>query len=177
MAQNSIVGVIQQIGETQNLVSKNNGTSYKKRDLLLMVRKYDPNTGEPITDNENTPLLSFMGEKCSDLDKFQPGQTVTVYFELQGRKYTDQAGISKIINDIRPYRIELYQTRQQSPRQQQQPQPQNGMMQGQGNMMQGQGGMMQGQGNGQQQNFGQQNNYPPQNPGFPQQGGGYEPPF
>lgn len=171
MAQNSIVGVIQSIGETQNLKSKN-GVDFKKRDLLLMVRKYDQNTGDPITDNENTPLLSFMGERCSDLDKFQPGQTVTVYFELQGRKYTDQSGISKIINDIRPYRIELYQTRQQAPRQQ--PQQQNNMMQGQGAMMQG--GMMQGQGNGQQQNFGQQNNYPPQNPGF-SQNGGYEPPF
>lgn len=107
---NFLVGVIAQIGEIQNLVSKA-GTPFKRRELILSVRRFDPNTGEPFTDNENTPLLVFTGDRCEDLNNFQPGQVVTVYFDIQGRKYTDASNITKIINDIRPYKIELYQSR------------------------------------------------------------------
>lgn len=101
---NFITGAIVSISETRNLVS-----AYKLRELVISIRKYDPNTGEPVTDKENTPQFVFMGDRCDELDKFQIGQMVNVYFDLQGRTYTDQSGISKIINELRPYKIELYQ--------------------------------------------------------------------
>ncbi len=107
---NSVTGTITAIGVTQELTSKL-GNAFKLRDIILAVRRFDPNTGEPITDNENTPQLTFSGDRCAELDKFQPGQVVTIYFDLQGRKYTDAAGITKIINDIKPYKIELYAPR------------------------------------------------------------------
>lgn len=105
---NFITGAIVSISETRNLVSRS-GNAYKLRELVISIRKYDPNTGEPVTDKENTPQFVFMGDRCDELDKFQIGQMVNVYFDLQGRTYTDQSGISKIINELRPYKIELYQ--------------------------------------------------------------------
>ncbi len=131
---NFITGAIVSISETRNLVSRS-GNAYKLRELVISIRKYDPNTGEPVTDKENTPQFVFMGDRCDELDKFQIGQMVNVYFDLQGRIYTDQSGISKIINELRPYKVELYQRLgQQSavqspnvaqPVQQQAQQPQN----------------------------------------------------
>lgn len=110
MAANQLIGTILTIGATQDLTSKS-GNSFKLRDLTIMVRRFDPNTGEPVSDSENTPQLTFMGDRCAELDNFQPGQVVVVSFDVQGRKYTDQAGITKIINDIRPFKIEPYQPR------------------------------------------------------------------
>ena len=131
---NFITGAIVSISETRNLVSRS-GNAYKLRELVISIRKYDPNTGEPVTDKENTPQFVFMGDRCDELDKFQIGQIVNVYFDLQWRTYTDQSGISKIINELRPYKVELYQRLgQQSavqspnvaqPVQQQAQQPQN----------------------------------------------------
>lgn len=168
---NSIVGVITAIGDTQNLTSKS-GNAFKLRDLTLMVRRFDPNTGEPVTDNENTPQLTFMGDRCDELNNYAPGQMVTVYFDIQGRKYTDQAGITKIINDIRPYKIEAYQSRSVQPAPSAQPQsaPQSAPQQPY------QPSAPVQQGYGQQQNYGQQGGQQyPQAPANPQ--GGYQPPF
>ena len=105
---NFIIGQILSIGEAQNLTSQNTGNSFTKRSLIISVRRFDPNTGEPVNDYENTPEFSFIGDKCRDLDQFKVGQNVAVYFDIVGRKYTPQGGTEKIINDIRPYKIELY---------------------------------------------------------------------
>lgn len=111
---NQLVGTILTIGATQDLTSKS-GNAFKLRDLVLMLRRFDPNTGEPVTDTENTPQLTFMGDRCAELDNYQPGQVVVVSFDILGRKYTDQSGVTKIINDIRPFRIEPYQPRVYAP--------------------------------------------------------------
>ncbi len=104
---NSIIGQIISIGQTQNLTTKS-GTVFTKRDVVISVRRFDPNTGEPVNDHENTPLFSFMGDRCKDLDQFQVGQNVEIFFDLSGRRYTPEGGTEKIINDVRPYKIELY---------------------------------------------------------------------
>lgn len=104
---NSIIGQIVSIGPTQTLTSQK-GTSFTKRDIVISVRRFDPNTGEPVNDYDNTPLLSFMGEKCAELDKFQIGQNVEIFIDIQGRKYTDSSNVEKIITDVRPYKIQLY---------------------------------------------------------------------
>ena len=112
MAANQVIGQILTIGPTQSITTRK-GTTFQKRDLVISVRRYDPNTGEPVTDWENTPKLSFTGEKCNDLDRFQVGQMVAVSFELQGRKYVNEnTGVSDIITEARPYKIELYGQRQ-----------------------------------------------------------------
>lgn len=104
---NSVIGQILSIGPTLSLVSKS-GSPFSKRSLVISLRRFDPNTGEPVNDYENTPELSFMGDRCRELDQFSVGQNVEVFFDLSGRKYVDQSGVEKIINDIRPYKIEAY---------------------------------------------------------------------
>ncbi len=112
---NTIIGQIASIGPTQSLVAKNSGNSFQKRDIVINVRRFDPNTGEPVTDWENTPKLSFMGDKCRDLDRFQVGQMVVISFDLQGRKYTNANGETDIITEARPYKIEAYYQRPSQP--------------------------------------------------------------
>lgn len=111
---NTIIGAIASIGPTQSLMAKN-GNAFQKRDLVINVRRFDPNTGEPVTDWENTPKLSFMGDKCRDLDRFQVGQMVVISFDLQGRKYTNANNEMDIITEARPYKIELYGQRPSQP--------------------------------------------------------------
>lgn len=111
---NTIIGQIASIGPTQSLMAKN-GNAFQKRDLVINVRRFDPNTGEPVTDWENTPKLSFMGDKCRDLDRFQVGQMVVISFVLQGRKYTTANGETDIITEARPYKIEAYGQRPSQP--------------------------------------------------------------
>lgn len=104
---NQVIGSIAYIGQTQNLTSKS-GNAFQKRDVVINVRRFDPNTGEPFTDWENTPKLSFIGEKCRDLDRYQVGQMVAISFDLQGRKYENSNGVTDIITEARPYKIEPY---------------------------------------------------------------------
>lgn len=118
---NTIIGSIASIGPTQSLVAKNSGNSFQKRDIVINVRRFDPNTGEPVTDWENTPKLSFMGDKCRDLDRFQVGQMVVISFDLQGRKYTNANNETDIITEARPYKIEAYGQRPSQPASQQMP--------------------------------------------------------
>lgn len=111
---NTIIGQIASIGPTQSLMAKN-GNAFQKRDLVINVRRFDPNTGEPVTDWENTPKLSFIGDKCIDLDRFQVGQMVIISFDLQGRKYTNANNETDIITEARPYKIEAYGQRASQP--------------------------------------------------------------
>ena len=111
---NTIIGAIASIGPTQSLMAKN-GNAFQKRDLVINVRRFDPNTGEPVTDWENTPKLSFIGDKCRDLDRFQVGQMVVISFDLQGRKYTTANGETDIITEARPLKIEAYGQRPSQP--------------------------------------------------------------
>lgn len=115
---NTIIGQIASIGPTQSLMAKN-GNAFQKRDLVINVRRFDPNTGEPVTDWENTPKLSFIGDKCRDLDRFQVGQMVIISFDLQGRKYTNANNETDIITEARPYKIEAYGQRASQPASQQ----------------------------------------------------------
>lgn len=137
---NQIIGKIVSIGQTQNLTSKT-GSAFQKRDVVINVQRYDPYTGLPATDWENTPKLSFIGEKCRELDRFQVGQMVVISFDLQGRKYETANKEIDIITEARPYRIELYGQRanQSAPQQAATPtQPQSPVYPQQPAMSQGQ---------------------------------------
>lgn len=124
---NQVIGSIVSIGQTQSLTAKN-GNAFQKRDVVINVQRFDPYTGQPTTDWENTPKLSFMGDKCRELDRFQVGQMVVISFDLQGRKYETANKEIDIITEARPYKIELYGQRgvqQSAPQPAQAPSPAN----------------------------------------------------
>lgn len=111
---NQIIGTIVYISPLQSLTTKS-GTPFTKRDLVISIQKFDPNTGQPYSDQSNTPQITFMGDKCQELDRFQPGQMVCVSFDLSGRQYTGSDNQTKIINDVRGYKIEEYRPYGQAP--------------------------------------------------------------
>lgn len=106
---NQLIGTIVSIGQTLSLTTKQ-GNPFTKRDLVISIQRFDPNTGQPYSDKSNTPQITFINDKCAELDKYQVGQLVRVSFDVTGTTYTDRNNESKIINDIRGYRLEPYGT-------------------------------------------------------------------
>lgn len=119
---NQITGRIEKIMPIQEIPSKNGGTPFYKREVVIDATRFDPYTGERGFDN--FPCIEFTGERCKDLDAYQEGQVVTVSFDLQGRKWVKD-GVEKYITAVRGYKIELRQATGQQPTQSAQPlQPQ-----------------------------------------------------
>lgn len=108
---NTITGRVDRIGQTVQIPSQKGGAPFLKRELTLNAMRYDPNTGEPVT-SENFPTFEFDGERCAELDRYQPGDVVTVHFNLNGRKYTDRDGNERYFTTVRGYKIEPRQPRQ-----------------------------------------------------------------
>lgn len=119
-----MTGKILAILPTETIVSKKDANrTFLKRTLALDCTRFDPYTGERGYDN--FPAFEFSGDKCAELDLFQPGQIVTVSFDLQGSKFVGDNGRERWFTSIRGYKIELRQPAQpQAPNYQQPPQPQ-----------------------------------------------------
>lgn len=94
-----LTGKIIYIYPTQQLTTKN-GNAFQKRDFVVAMQSFDRDTGEATIDNDNTPVLTLTGDRCSQLDNIKQGDIVTVDFYLRGRRYRDDAGKEKIITDI-----------------------------------------------------------------------------
>lgn len=123
---NQITGRIIEIGQTVQIPSKNGGSPFTKREFILDATTYDPYTGER-SEYENILPLEFSGDKCTELDRFNQGDVVTVSFILQGRSWTNLNGELKRMVSIRCYKIEgrssVSQSSQSTPVQQSAPQP------------------------------------------------------
>lgn len=120
---NTLTGKILYIYPTQQIPSKDGSKTYSKRGIVIDATRFDSYTGE--RGFENTPLLEFSGDRCSELDKFQVGQIVTISFDVQGTRYRNKDGLEQIFTRVQPYRIEARQTQQAAaqPTVQSSPQP------------------------------------------------------
>lgn len=116
---NQITGKVLHIYPAETITGKS-GNGITKRAILIDCTRFDPYTGE--RGFENTPLLEFIGEKCNELNNFQPGQVVTVTFDVCGTKYKNKDGVENIFTRVRPCKIELRQVRTQQSDQTQQSQ-------------------------------------------------------
>lgn len=129
MAVNTKSGIVLEVGQPEQITSKN-GKTYTKRALYIDCTPHDYLTGER-SQYENKIQFEFMESKTSLLDNIIPGQVVTVSFDLQGTEMTGQDGQVKRFVHVRPFGIEVRQPVQQAPQQyapqptqQYQPQPQ-----------------------------------------------------
>lgn len=104
---NQITGKIISISPSQQVASKDGSKMFVKRSLVMDCTRFDQYTGE--RGFENTPLMEFFDDKCKELDRFQPGQVVTVSFDVRGTRYTNRDGATQIFTRLVPYRIELHQ--------------------------------------------------------------------
>lgn len=80
---NQITGRIIQIEQTVQITSKNGGATFTKREFILDATTYDPYTGER-SEYENIIPLEFSGDKCTELDRFNQGDVVTVSLSYKG---------------------------------------------------------------------------------------------
>lgn len=109
---NQITGRLVAIGQTVQIPSKAGGTPLIKREFLLDATTYDPYTGERSR-YENILPLEVSGDKCTELDRFNVGDVITVSFALQGREWTNQDGQVRRMVSVRCYKLEARKPIQQ----------------------------------------------------------------
>lgn len=116
-----IIGTIFRIGAVEN-VNKKVGGTFPKRQLILMQRRFDRNTGQEF--EPNYPTIEFTHGNTAKLDSFNVGDVVRVQFDLSGTKTTDQAtGADKFFTSAKGFNIERYARPGQYPQAQVQVQP------------------------------------------------------
>ncbi|MCM1140468.1 MAG: DUF3127 domain-containing protein [Muribaculum sp.] len=108
---NQMTGRIFIIQPTQSIPTKSGGTFYK-REIVLDCTRFDPYTGERGYDNY--PVFEFSNDRCSLLDAFQPGDVVTISFDIQGTKSSQG---DRYFNSVRGYKIEHRGNAQAQPQQ------------------------------------------------------------
>lgn len=142
-----IIGNVHKIGTTENIQARN-GSTFQRRSLTLIQRRFDQNTGEEF--EPNFPTIDFTRERCGELDRYKPGDRVRIRFDVSGAKYLDKSTQEeKYFNSLRGFRIEPYVAQQYVPPMAPQPMQQAGQ---------------QYVGGQQPQNYPQQ--YPPQEQGY-----------
>ena len=102
-----ISGRVLHIGSPVTLPSKS-GTPYTIAYIVITVRKFDPYTGQPTDDTDNTPKFQFIGDKCQQLANVKIGDIVTVHFDIQGRSFVKD-NKTEYFTGVRPFRIDVQQ--------------------------------------------------------------------
>ncbi len=96
-------GIIHTIGETNTFGS--NG--FTKREFVIKL------TGERENDQyPNYINFELIKDRCSMIDAFQPGQEITVQFNLTGRLWQPQGKPEKCFNALQAWRISAAQAQQ-----------------------------------------------------------------
>lgn len=96
-----ITGRVVYIYPAVEIPSKTPGNPpFHKRDFVIALQTFDRDTGEAAIDEDNTPILTMTGDRCSQLESVAVGQMVAVTYGLRGRRYRDNDGKEKIITDI-----------------------------------------------------------------------------
>lgn len=100
-----ISGNVLYIGEPQTSVSKS-GKSFTMRSIVISAIKFDQYTGQPCADPYNTPKFTFVQDRCKLLDNIKIGQSVTIHFDVSGRRF-EKDGRVEYYNDIRGFAIDV----------------------------------------------------------------------
>lgn len=75
--------------------------TFVKRDFVIAVQRFDPDTGEPTIDTDNTPMFTLFGaDRVHQLDALKIGDIVSITYFLRGRKYRDSEGKERLATDI-----------------------------------------------------------------------------
>ena len=89
----NVQGKILEIFETQNI-----SNTFKKREFVL---EYAENPQYP-----EYVKFEMIQDKCALLDGLNVGDTVNVFFNLKGRKWTDPKGEVKYFNSLQAWKFE-----------------------------------------------------------------------
>lgn len=101
-----IIGNVHKIGTTENIQTKS-GSTFQRRSLTLIQRRFDQSTGQEF--EPNYPVIDFTRDKCTELDRYNPGDKVRIRFDISGVKYNDRnTGEERYFNSLRGFRIEPF---------------------------------------------------------------------
>lgn len=100
---NTITGRILIIGDVEEIQSKNGGSAFQKRNLVLNCTRSD--FGQVF---ENYPCFELFGKHLNDTDNFKVNDIVTVSFSIKGTKVVNVDGSEKFFNTVSCYKIEKY---------------------------------------------------------------------
>lgn len=101
-----IIGNVHKIGTTDNIQTKS-GSTFQRRSITLVQRRFDPSTGQEF--EPNFPTIDFTRERCTELDRYKPGDRVRIRFDISGAKYLDRnTSEEKYFNSLRGFRIEPF---------------------------------------------------------------------
>lgn len=116
-----IIGTVHKVGTTENIQTRN-GSTFQRRSITLVQRRFDQSTGQEF--EPNFPTIDFTRDKCMELDKYKPGDKIRIRFDVSGVKYLDRnTNEEKYFTTLRGFRIEPYV--QPNAQQQHSQQPQN----------------------------------------------------
>lgn len=100
---NTITGRIIKIGDIEDIQSKNGGSVFQKRNMVLNCTRSD--LGKVF---ENYPCFELFGKHLNDTDNFNVNDIVTVSFSIKGTKVVNVDGSEKFFNTVSCYKIEKY---------------------------------------------------------------------
>jgi hypothetical protein len=89
----NVRGRILEISETQKVSER-----FQKREFVIEFAE-NPQYPEFVQ-------FELIQDKCSLLDSFKTGDEVDVYFNLKGRKWTNQQGQVKYFNSLQAWKLE-----------------------------------------------------------------------
>ncbi|MCC6448820.1 MAG: DUF3127 domain-containing protein, partial [Chitinophagaceae bacterium] len=93
MASFDMIGKLKVKNEIQKVSEK-----FEKREFVITIDE-DSEYPQYIT-------LQLTQSKCSLLDNFQIGDTLKVFFNLRGREWTGNDGVTKHFNSLEAWKIE-----------------------------------------------------------------------
>lgn len=110
MAKFELTGKIEKLSSIMAVPTKS-GSNINKREVILTILRYDPNTGEP-TGEPNHVAFEFSGERdVPKLEAYKEGDMVTVAFYLSGRNYTGKDNVERNFTKVVGYDISPYAAR------------------------------------------------------------------
>ena len=87
-----IVGKIIQVGQTEQATEK-----LTKRELIVEYAE-NPQYPEELK-------FEAINDKCAIFDNLSAGQTVTVDFNLRGRKWVNKKGVAQWFNSLQAWKV------------------------------------------------------------------------
>lgn len=87
-----ITGKVKVVGDTQTFGSK----GFQKRELVVTTEEQYP----------QHILIEFVQDKCSLLNQFRLGESVTVGINIRGREWVKDDGETKYFNSIQGWKIQ-----------------------------------------------------------------------
>lgn len=90
----NLQGKIKEIFDTQHISDR-----FSKREFVI-----------EYVDNPQYPQyvkFEMTQDKCDLLDQFKPGQDVDVHFNVRGRAWTNQQGVTQYFNTLQAWRMDV----------------------------------------------------------------------